>query len=71
MDFGYFRLTSPQIRHKCTCHACIAALGHVWPHLTASGHILSKVLRDVQYQLCKGIQYQLRTSVGPGASIRS
>ena len=47
MDFGYFRLISPQVRQKCTCHACIAALGHVWPRLAASGHILSNVLPDV------------------------
>ena len=43
-DFGYFWLTSPQIRHKCSRHAGIAAFGCIWPCLAISGHcILSQM----------------------------
>ena len=45
-----FLLTSPQIRYKCACHACIhvATLGRIWPRLAVFGYILSKILMDVR-----------------------
>ena len=54
MDFGYFGLTSTQIRHKCARHTCIAILGHIWSHLAMFGPILSKVLTDVHIMVEHG-----------------